>query len=663
MFVWSNLTQLSISRTPQAISSHLNLIKITNKRYKNFAVITFFSKYQFWGEAQRDDMVEGNYYSNYEDYSTISNKHIFKGIFSSKTTSLVYKGYFQNGLPHFIGSFKLNKSLVYKGYVKDGYPHGKGKIYYSDGNLMFSGMVDKGFPIRGVYYDLPKIYRGGVSIKNKSSYKFSFRRLNLMAKSLQYEKMMNKFILNGKVFYSARSLECAEGIINMDSNSFNGKFKMTASSGHIYHGFIKDSKMLDYGFMKKGNNSMKFMGKWSEKNFEGILILPKNYKNRTDTLTNADIETVSRYEEVKKILNFNENVKEVHGNFKIKENKLFLNKVGKIIYEDGSVYKGMVKKNQMHGYGEMKYSTGESYKGTWKCNQIHGIGEYKSKKLTYRGQFHKGVLHGFGILNYDDQIIKGEWKKGKLIYAMIDEFENKGLSSNQLKKDRLIFKVLQEPTISQNIELKVVGPCQVRFTESSSSSVSKPDCTIASSKKTEKHLGSRSLTDLSSSKAMITDSHIFSAKTGAVKNYSFLGEFVDNDGENEFFKDDKVIGYGYLISGKRVILIGIVNLDFSKFYGIKFDYESQTEIIGCFNEQIELIQDGVKSDGVTSFEGTYKEGKRDGLIIETEMDRMVSTGYYKKGFRHGVSLIFDREKSDLNDLREYVYGNISRYYR
>jgi hypothetical protein len=101
--------------------------------------------------------------------------------------------------------------------VRNGCPNGKGEIFYSDGSLMFSGYLDKGFPLKGVLYDLPKIYVGHFYIKNKSSYKFSFRRLNLMAKSLNYEYMLQRFILRGKVYNSQRGVGVFEGELMSDA--------------------------------------------------------------------------------------------------------------------------------------------------------------------------------------------------------------------------------------------------------------------------------------------------------------------------------------------------------------------------------------------------------------------------------------------------------------
>jgi hypothetical protein len=79
MYLWSNLTQITLSRTPYPITNYCEFIDLLNTSVKNFSMITFFDNFQFWGIANRDGMIEGNFYTNYQDYSTISNKQIFQG--------------------------------------------------------------------------------------------------------------------------------------------------------------------------------------------------------------------------------------------------------------------------------------------------------------------------------------------------------------------------------------------------------------------------------------------------------------------------------------------------------------------------------------------------------------------------------------------------------
>ena len=603
-------------------------------------------------------MIEGNFYTNYQDYSTISNKHIFKGRFSSVSKNIVYEGFFQGGLPHFRGVFYLDGEKVYSGFVQNGCPNGKGKIFYKNGGLFFSGLVEKGFPLRGVLYDLPKIYKGNFIVKNNASYKFSFRRLNLMAKSLNYEQMFKRFILNGKVYHASKGVESFNGEIFSDSQKMNGVFKIHSNVGNMYHGMIKNSKMTGFGLMSK-TDGMKLIGFWTKKYFVGRIKLPKGVKLKMETITQAELDTVSRYQDVQKVIAFNESPVEVRGKFKLKRNELFLHKVGVIIFEDGSVYQGMIKNNQMEGYGKMVYSSGEEYQGTWKCNEIHGIGVFKSKGLVYKGQFTKGIWHGYGIMHYNNQVIKGEWKRGSMVFAMVDKFEKQ---TGTLKKEVLIFNVHQEFDNEGNARFDIRGPAEIHFTENSTYSVSKPDFTT-SSKNTHRHAGSQSVTDLSSSRAKVTDSHIFSTKTNpfSTKKFSFIGEFMTLKHDKHIFKKGETIGYGYLVSGKHVVFKGVVDLDFCRLFGLKYDYDSETEIVGEFDKDLNLLGYGLKSDGICSFECKYRHGKRDGMTVECKSGRRVCIGYYEADQRHGLALFYGDGTS--KDLRKYKYDAISVYYR
>lgn len=94
MYLWSNLSSVTLSRTHIPITNHFEFINLLSTNNKDFSVITYFDELQYWGVSNRDNMMEGNLYTNYQDFSTISNKHIFKGQYSSSTKNFLYKGFF-----------------------------------------------------------------------------------------------------------------------------------------------------------------------------------------------------------------------------------------------------------------------------------------------------------------------------------------------------------------------------------------------------------------------------------------------------------------------------------------------------------------------------------------------------------------------------------------
>ena len=94
MYMYTDMTHISLKKSPGQIDSYKKFIRFINLENKVFSVITFFAKRQFWGFAKKDGMIEGNFFTDHKDYSTISNKKIFKGRFSSSLKNLVYEGFF-----------------------------------------------------------------------------------------------------------------------------------------------------------------------------------------------------------------------------------------------------------------------------------------------------------------------------------------------------------------------------------------------------------------------------------------------------------------------------------------------------------------------------------------------------------------------------------------
>lgn len=182
---------------------------------------------------------------------------------------------------------------------------------------------------------------------------------------------------------------------------------------------------------------MKLLGYWGKGFFIGSIRLTAGNKLKVnDGITVKEIDSSSQYQEVRKIVSFNETPIEVIGKFKLQGKQLILHQAGIIIFKDGSKYEGMIKENMMHGYGKMTYKDKETYRGMWKCNQINGIGEFKSQQVNYRGMFKKGLWHGFGVLQLKNQLIKGQWKNGVLVFVFLNQFEQ---TEGILKKREVVF--------------------------------------------------------------------------------------------------------------------------------------------------------------------------------------------------------------------------------
>jgi len=93
------------------------------------------------------------------------------------------------------------------------------------------------------------------------------------------------------------------------------------------------------------------------------------------------------------------------------------NGTGTFNYENGNVYTGEWRANDMHGKELMTYANQDIYDGEWKedCKDGKGTMKYHNGDV-YTGEFSKGKMHGKGVFEYAaGDIMKsiGEWKEGK----------------------------------------------------------------------------------------------------------------------------------------------------------------------------------------------------------------------------------------------------------
>src|SRR3990167_4780436 len=163
------------------------------------AIIHYTEGGQFWGWCRHSQPLQGRFYSTCEDFNTVSDLSIYEGQLCASSRHFKYLGYLEKNLPQYFGEYYLNNNLVYKGGIERGVPDGKGQLFNSKGHLMFDGFLQDGFPVSGVFYKLPRIFVGDFTIPAKSNYRFSFKKIDLFIKSLQYENMMNNFSLQGEI--------------------------------------------------------------------------------------------------------------------------------------------------------------------------------------------------------------------------------------------------------------------------------------------------------------------------------------------------------------------------------------------------------------------------------------------------------------------------------
>ena len=358
---------------------------------------------------------------------------------------------------------------MYDGEVHKGKPHGKGKIYDHEGRLIYTGILKDGFPSLGVYYNLPKIFFGYFMIGNRNSYRFNFKKLDLLVKSIKYREMMMNFVCRGEVYNHSRSVYKIIGIVDSRNSDLTGIYNITNLDGSLFKGKLVDSKRTGYGIFVTEKRLI-MIGYWREENFKGRVILPKGCEAKfgegeTNTVVSPENNSKSNFEDVQRVISFNQRPKELRGNFLIKNNSVIFKKVGIIIFEDGSKYQGMLQKNKMHGYGTLSFSSGDVYKGMWRNGNMDGLGHFIGSSVEYEGQFDKGLWNGFGILKLQTGTeVKGYWNDGKLIHGLIDNIKDPKPQNGIFIKDKITYTAKKEPDFFTNQKnFKIYGVTEIKF--------------------------------------------------------------------------------------------------------------------------------------------------------------------------------------------------------
>ncbi|CAE8588809.1 unnamed protein product [Polarella glacialis] len=94
-------------------------------------------------------------------------------------------------------------------------------------------------------------------------------------------------------------------------------------------------------------------------------------------------------------------------------------------YEDGSVFKGQVRKGKFNGTGTMTWADGDEYEGLYAEGMMHGQGVYRySTGGRYQGQFRENTRSGYGVYAFaDGHLYEGSWQEdvpegeGRVIYS------------------------------------------------------------------------------------------------------------------------------------------------------------------------------------------------------------------------------------------------------
>lgn len=654
----TNLSVFTIKLLKKPVEHYLDYLFETFSQQRHPCLKTYYEGGQFWGESVLNNPLEGKLYSNELDYTTISEKEVYQGKFTVTSKNFRYEGYLQNGIPHYFGSYFVNGVLVYKGQIMQGVPDGKGRVFSEQGQLLFDGVLLEGLPYLGCYYKLPRIFVGKFVIANKSNYKFIYKKLDMFMKSLKYENMLQVFTLEGEIFNYSPDVKVVRGLFSYDLPLLSGDFYLMSKEGKIYIGEMNGSKKEGLGLMLLPTGRS-LLGRWQNNTFQGVY-RQQPTKASENLVTDSDLpkreapkslkaQSVSRFDSVKRTAGFHKEPVEAKGYFKVKGDALKLIDYGLITFEDGSVYKGGISQNKMSGFGSMRFATGEHYEGMWKNNHMAGLGSYAGENFVYEGQFKNGLWNGFGILKLvqEKRYIKGEWDKGRLKYALIDEVPR---NANFLQIEKMIVYVTEESNFFKTGKLELIGTSQVVFKEKSK----KFDNLL---------LGAKSVAHTNES-ANLTDYRDASNQDGSPAKLQgglqFFGEFTRLEKqENPVFKKDQIVGLGYIVKGNEVVFRGMVDFDFSNFFGVKIDAEEEVELRGHFNSNFKLNGVGIIRSSKCTFQGNFKKNLKTGLVIKLLNGQEATIGEYSEDKKNGYVLKKDTEPFILT---EYVFGKLKRVF-
>lgn len=578
--------------------------------------------------------------------------------------------------------------------IYSGVPDGKGKIYDETGNLLFDGIISEGFPVLGILYRLPRISVGRFVIPNRSNYKFIYKKTDLFLKSMKYSSMLQTYTLEGEIHNYAVDVEYICGNFPYHRKLLEGIYYLRSREGKVYIGSMKDSLRFAFGLMLLPNGHS-MIGRWSKSRFEGIYRCPPVNQER-NPLWNSQLQgagesvdpkrttyskmSVSHYESVRRVSSFNKVPIEVRGNFMIAGDSLSLSDNGRIVFLDGSVYQGEISNNRMSGFGTMNYASGESYSGQWKNNQPNGIGKLNGVNYSFEGQFKNGIWQGFGILTLlaEQKKIKGEWDKGKLRFALIDEVSP---NSGMLQIDKMNISVTEESNLFRTGKIELTGICHVLFKERSSAMASlkvnvtktiTPD--IHESQRVDSAVGTERQSPDSDAEGVrsqhnhVSQSHTHSptnlrmsihSKT-QTKPHQFIGVFKRNEWPDiEGFALGQMIAVGFLVRGTEVLFKGISNYEFDRFFGVKYDHETETEYKGHFNGHLKINGYGESLRGETRYIGEFKKNHKSGLVKKTKAGQDIFIAEYEDDKKNGFILKFH---TDIPLLAEYSGNTLKRIY-
>ena len=253
------------------------------------------------------------------------------------------------------GKYIWEDGKYYIGEYKDNIPNGKGKKYYSNGNILYEGdFINGKFEGNGKYYCNNGYYFIG-------EYKDGLRN----GKGIKYHN-------NGNIYFEGDYI----------NDKADGYGKCFWDDGEYYLGQFKNGSIEGKGTIYYKNGKIKYDGDW--------------INNRLDGYGKYVIENGEYY----------------IGQWK----KNFRHGKGILYHSNGNIeYEGDWINDEKEGKGKSILLSGEYYIGQWKNSEQNGkgINYYANGNIKYKGDFAKGKPNGIGYYIYEDgDYYIGQFKNG-----------------------------------------------------------------------------------------------------------------------------------------------------------------------------------------------------------------------------------------------------------
>ena len=290
-----------------------------------------------------------------------------------------YSGNFKNDLKEGYGIMKYNNGDIFDGNFKNDKKEGKGILINSQGKYECNWENNEINGYGKIYYNNKYIFEGNFKNGKKEG-----KGIILNDKGEKLEINFKNDIIVGNGILYLNNGRIINGIFNNNYIPIEGK--IIFKNGEIYEGKLNKNGEREGKGKMNYNNGYYYEGNWINDIRNGKGILYKNEEDYNIIINNNEINNLFKCKDDFYIGEYKNNMKEGKG---IMNNNKILNY--KIIY------KGEFKEDKMEGIGKLYFENGSIFEGNWKKNNIN-----KSKE---------GILYINNLIKIKKNLNKNEWIK------------------------------------------------------------------------------------------------------------------------------------------------------------------------------------------------------------------------------------------------------------